>query len=255
MVSSYSKNGFFKKTGFFTSRELQAIEPALLRFHDKWLKNNGRLYENGTINSAYITNRKHLSGQDRMALFQFISQDKLMDIVSKIIGECPAFMNTQLFFNPKNETQKNYWHRDGQYTDMSLETHKQSLTKTKILHLRIPLRDERGVELVPGSHTKWDTDEEFEVRMEQNGRCKSDDLPHGKAIPLKRGDLLVFSANIIHRGLYGGNRFAFDVIVCDPNPELLGFVDSECLPNPSELRSIRRPRLFLATKNALGLSI
>lgn len=74
------------------------------------------------------------------------------------------------------------------------------------MHFRVPLVDERGIELMPRTHFRWDTDLEYATRTAADGRNVFDDLPDSKAIPLNRGDLLVFNANMIHRGLYGGNR-------------------------------------------------
>lgn len=189
-----------------------------------------------------------------MALFRFIAQDKLVNIAKGVIGANPAFMNTQLFFNPHNSNQKNYWHRDIQYTGMSVEEQKGKLTTNNILHFRVPLADEPGIELIPGSHTAWDNADEFDVRMEQNDRKNHEALPNGKTIPLKRGDLLVFSANMIHRGLYGKDRFALDIILCDPDPALLKFVDQSCLPAATELGLLARPAIYFATLEALSFS-
>ena len=38
-----------------------------------------------------------------------------MNVVDSVIPTNPAFMNTQLFFNPINPAQKDFWHRDCQY--------------------------------------------------------------------------------------------------------------------------------------------
>jgi hypothetical protein len=50
-------------------------------------------------------------------------------------------------------------------------------------------------------HKRLDSDVEFNVRQEKKGRVSSDDLSTGKKIKLVAGDLLVFSADMIHRGL------------------------------------------------------
>lgn len=204
------------------------------------------------INSAYITHADTLPACDRQMLFNFIAADKLAGIARHVIPAGPAFMNTQLFFNPKNSAQKNYWHRDIQYTPHTVEQQKRMLRSATVLHFRIPLADEPGIELVPGSHQRWDNPQEFETRMRKNGRIPSDDLPTGKALPLKRGDLLVFSANMIHRGLYGKDRFAFDIIYSDANPELLRFVDPKCLPDANKMAGMDNPEIFLSTRQAIG---
>jgi len=72
--------------------------------------------------------------------------------------------------------------------------------------------EENGLEWVPGSHQRWDTEEELNVRLELCGHRHQECLDSGLEIPLGAGDLLVFSANLIHRGLYGKHRMALDIL-------------------------------------------
>ena len=117
------------------------------------------------------------------------------------------------------------------------------------MHFRIPLVKEPGIELVPATHKRWDSDEELDVRLEKNGRKSFDDLSTGVPIELDAGDLLVFSANIIHRGLYGMNRFALDILFCDPDPGLAKYVHEDCLPSHKILSGIEEPSALLNTIN------
>ncbi len=251
MHEYYQHNGYLLKRDLFTGKELDQIEGILRGFHDKWMKKHREHYEKMAINSAYITHADALSQPDRQTLFSFIARDKLVDIARSIIPAGPAFMNTQLFFDPKNSHQKNYWHRDIQYRPDPVSEQKKMLGSTNVLHFRVPFADERGIELVPGTHLRWDSPQEFETRMKENGRKPSDSLPGGKAVPLKRGDLLVFSASMIHRGLYGGNRFAFDIIFSDADRELLQYVDPKCLPDAEMSEKLSNPDIFNATRQVL----
>ena len=135
-------------------------------------------------------------------------------MVNSVITANPAFMNTQLFFDPFDRQQKDFWHRDCQY-DFDIEEQKEVVLGTQVLHLRVPLFDELGMEVVPGSHKRWDNEEEYNVRQEENGKSSNDDISTGKKIKLAAGDLLFFSADMIHRGLYGLDRLAFDILVFD----------------------------------------
>lgn len=254
MQTDYQQNGYILKRQFFNKSELDAVEPILRQFHSTWLDANREHYNQMAINSAYITHAEALLRQDRQTLFHFIAMDRLVNIARSIITAGPAFMNTQLFFNPKNRTQKNYWHRDIQYRPDSVAAQKQILKSKTVLHFRVPMADEPGIELVPGTHQRWDDAQEFETRMGENGRNPSDSLPSGKALPLKRGDLLVFSASMIHRGLYGGDRFAFDIIYSDADPDVLEFVDPKCLPESEILKALSNPEVFQATRRSSAIS-
>ena len=174
-----------------------------------------------------------------------------MKVVDAVIARNPAFMNTQLFFNPVNPEQKDFWHRDCQY-DHDIDVQKKVIHDTQVLHLRVPLFDELGMEIVPGTHKRWDNEEEYNVRQEEKGRVSSESLSTGKAINLAAGDLLVFSADMIHRGLYGLDRLALDILVFDSAGDFVDYVDDDCLPDVAMLDDIDDPRLF---KNTLELKL
>jgi ectoine hydroxylase-related dioxygenase (phytanoyl-CoA dioxygenase family) len=204
MIADYKQNGFYLVKDRFGNSALSNLEDVILRFHEKWRGDNVSHYRAGAVNSAYLTGTKYLEDEDRMVLFKFITTSMVLDILQEIIPDSPAFMNTQLFFNPFNLEQKNYWHRDIQYNDYSVEYQKKAIKQFNVVHFRIPLRSEPGLEVIPGSHNRWDTDEEYHTRMQKNGRKNSDELKSSCRLQPGVGDLLVFSANMIHRGIYGG---------------------------------------------------
>ena len=169
-----------------------------------------------------------------------------MTIVNELIPKQPCFLNTQLFFDPVNKQQSNYWHRDPQY-HLSVEQQKAALTAGDVIHFRLPLVDEPGLELIPGTHKRWDSAEELKVRLELDGHKNNQPLSQGKAIILFAGDLLVFSANMIHRGLYGMNRLAFDLLFCSPEPSIIEFVNDNCLPAEHDLKNMENSSAFSNT--------
>jgi len=248
MNQDYKENGYLVVRNHFEKDELQELSNVLLEFHEAWKSKNENLYLEKAINSAYLTGTEHLQESKRVSLFQFIGSAKLMNLVSEVMTKQPTFMGTQLFFNPVNESQKNYWHRDPQY-HLTLAEQKEALAGPEVIHFRIPLVKEPGMELIPRTHKRWDTNEELNVRLEKNGRKNFDDLADGVTIELDPGDLLVFSANMIHRGIYGMDRFSLDILFCDPDPTLTKFVRKDCLPNQEALQRIENPLAFLNTFN------
>jgi ectoine hydroxylase-related dioxygenase (phytanoyl-CoA dioxygenase family) len=145
-----------------------------------------------------------------------------------------------------NQVQHNYWHRDPQY-HLSVDEQKAALSGPEVVHVRIPLADEPGIELVPASHKQWDTEEELDVRLGRNEKSVHDPLSSSERVSLNAGDLLVFSANIIHRGIYGMDRLSLDVLFCDPEVELLKFVDEDCLPDAAVIASLENADAFRST--------
>ncbi|MFT6031080.1 MAG: ectoine hydroxylase-related dioxygenase (phytanoyl-CoA dioxygenase family) [Oleiphilaceae bacterium] len=246
LKSNYDDQGYFVLRDYFTASEIFSLKKVILKFHELWKKNHEEFYQQEAFNSSLITGSQHLAYDDRVKLFNFISSKKLMNVVESVIPTGAAFMNTQLFFNPVNPKQKDFWHRDCQY-DHDVEGQKKAIHETQVLHLRVPLFDELGMELVPETHKRWDSDEEYNVRQEEKGRVSSEDLSTGKKIKLDAGDLLVFSADMIHRGLYGLDRLALDILVFDSSADFADYVDDDCLPDASMLNKIDDPRLFTNT--------
>jgi len=242
----YVQQGYFVIRSYFNDVEIASLRDVVLEFHQSWKQDNLAFYQEEAFNSSLITGSKYLASNDRIKLFNFISSTKIMNIIDAVILTAPAFMNTQLFFNPVNRDQKDFWHRDCQY-DHDVEMQQKVIQETQVLHLRVPLFDELGMELVPGTHKRWDNEEEFNVRQEEKGRLSSENLSTGKKIKLAAGDLLVFSADMIHRGLYGLDRLALDILVFDSSSDFVDYVDDDCLPDESMLTKINDPRLFINT--------
>lgn len=252
LCEKYNDQGFFVIRNYFSDLEVACLRRVILRFHERWKKDNAIFYQEEAFNSSVITGTEYLSSEDRLTLFNFISSTKMMDMITSVITAKPAFMNTQLFFNPVSPLQKDFWHRDCQY-DYDIEEQEKVALKTRVVHLRVPLFDELGMELIPGTHKRWDNEQEFNVRQEVNGKMSHESLVGGEEIPLAAGDLLVFAADMIHRGLYGLDRLALDILVFDPDDDYVNYVDyvdDDCLPDRVLLKRIDNPNLY---KNTLAL--
>jgi len=254
LQSNYDENGYFVMRNYLNESEVSSLRKVILKFHELWKQDNATFYQEEAFNSSLITGSQYLGFDDRVKLFNFISSKKMMELVGTVISVDPAFMNTQLFFNPVNPQQKDFWHRDCQY-DHDLDSQKRVIKETQVLHLRVPLFDELGMELVPGTHKRWDNDEEFNVRQEEKGRVSSESLSFSKEIPLAAGDVLVFSADMIHRGLYGLDRLALDILVFDSSADYIDYVDDDCLPESSMFDKIDDPTLYLNTINLKAASL
>jgi ectoine hydroxylase-related dioxygenase (phytanoyl-CoA dioxygenase family) len=242
----YEEEGYFVIRGFFDVAEMSSLREVILKFHQLWKEDNKQFYQEEAFNSSLITGSEYLAFDDRVKLFNLISSKKIMSVINAVISATPAFMNTQLFFNPVNPQQKDFWHRDCQY-DYDVEDQKAVIMGTQVVHLRIPLFDELGMELVPGTHKRWDNEEEYAVRQEVKGRISSESLSTGKQIKLAAGDLLVFSADMIHRGIYGLDRLALDMLVFDSAGDYADYVDDDCLPEKSMMDKLDDPTLFTNT--------
>ncbi|UOO88653.1 phytanoyl-CoA dioxygenase family protein [Vitreoscilla massiliensis] len=233
--SLYQQQGYLHLPGFYKPHQLAPLAAVLLKHHRAWLRQHQAAYQRGLINSHSLSADPALTEQDKMVLFQTIAAPTLLAQITPIFPRAPRFLNTQLFFDPYHRDQHNYWHRDVQYTGLDEAAQRSVMLQQNVLHCRIALRPERGLELIAGSHQRWDSPQEYAVRMGKPPYRPHDDLPGSTRIAMQSGDVLLFSANMLHRGLYGHQRLAFDIIYCDDHPDLLAFRSAAVLPTPAQL--------------------
>src|SRR5262245_50237623 len=60
------------------------------------------------------------------------------------------------------------WHRDSQFRRPDVEAERKVILTTTTVHVRVALEDDDRLEIVPGSHTRWDTPEELHIRKGGN---------------------------------------------------------------------------------------
>jgi hypothetical protein len=239
----YEENGFIIFRDFLSTKELLRLNELVDGVHSQWLASNQTQFElEGLINMHSLTHADYFQDEpdNRRRLFKAIAPVKLVELLDEVF-ECDIhFHNTQLFFNPHNPQQLPYWHRDLQFSPISDETLKEAQAGMLSLHVRIPLVKEVGLELIPGTHKRWDTDLERQVRLELDGRKNSETLPGAQLLDLEPGDLVVFNAQMIHRGHYTDNntRKALDLCVGKPHELLEGSLDTSNLPNAEELSKL-----------------
>lgn len=110
-----------------------------------------------------------------------------------------------------------------------------ALTGPEVLHVRIHLTADPGAEVIPGSHINWDTDKEWQVRLEQNGHKHSESLSNDVPIPLMVGGVLLFFVNMMHRGLYRNNMLALSILYCERVPQLTELIQLKHQPSAQML--------------------
>jgi len=92
------------------------------------------------------------------------------------------------------------WHRDSQFARVEPDRERELIARTCSVHLRVALEDDDRLEIVPASHTRWDTDEELRIR--RGSKRATEMMPHAVRISLKAGDACLFHAWSIHRATY-----------------------------------------------------
>ncbi|TGL44582.1 phytanoyl-CoA dioxygenase family protein [Leptospira perdikensis] len=208
--SQLTSSGYYLFHNLIPLTTINILKDILLRSHEEWLQ---EFRNPKNVNSAYLTSKKFTKDtQNRKTLFAFIESDLLLDICDLVFQDPIYFLNTQIFFNPTDKDKLPYWHRDIQYMGIPEEEQKERIHKDFVWHFRIPLEMDPGIWIVPGSQNRWDSEEERNIRLELEGKKNHDDIPGQILIPHVPGDLLVFSAHLIHKGNYDSERFSFDIL-------------------------------------------
>ncbi|BDA79235.1 hypothetical protein LPTSP3_g21650 [Leptospira kobayashii] len=206
----FEEKGFYLFQNFFSQKELDDLSEILSKANDEWQKVN---FHPSYVNSNYLTSIRYCKDkEDRIRFFRWISREKLFSIAKKMIPTDPYFLNTQIFYNPKDKSKTPYWHRDVQYLGVSEEEQKKIIRKDSVIHFRIPFLDDPGLDFIPGSHSRWDTEEERIVRLELDGHKNNEEIYGSIKVPHTKRDLLVFSAHLLHRGDYSQERFSLDIL-------------------------------------------
>lgn len=137
-------------------------------------------------------------------LFDAVADPLAVQILHDLFREEAVMMQINYYIDPPAETRIGGWHRDCQFfPGMDEEAQKRAVVDEgdppRELHMHIPLVPTQATEVVPGSHNRWDTPEEYHIRKNDS---TSDKMPGRLAIQLQPGDLAFFHVNALHRGMY-----------------------------------------------------
>lgn len=114
--------------------------------------------------------------------------------------DTPHLENTDYYHEQTKHDWDGDWHRDSQFGQPDPELECRRILTTTSVHVRVALVDDDRLEIVPGSHRRWDTPEELQIR--KGARRTSSAMPGATRIAVKAGDACVFHAWSIHRATY-----------------------------------------------------
>lgn len=246
----WEADGFVVVPRLFDAARVRELRAVCDRVLAAWLKESAATFDAAnSTNMAFLTEPRYFDGHPAQLrpLLDAITDEKILGALAEILGGEPLFHNTQYFFNPATETRAGDWHRDQQFDAPDEETERARLHGCVGVHVHVAFVPDDNLEIVPGTHRRWDTPEERRIRKGLDGRAKnSDAMPGARRLALAAGDAAFFSAWGIHRGRYDARtpRRTFDIIYgdhpCDWNtPPPTCFLQPDLLDTLDE-----RPRRF-----------
>jgi hypothetical protein len=133
----------------------------------------------------------------------------LRDLAPPSAGD-PWLKTLQYFHEQTVRDWQGAWHRDSQFGRNDPEVEKAFLRRTTAVRFRVACLPDDRLELVPGTHARWDTEEELAIRKRQAlaglvvpvEPAADVAMPGAERVVLEPGDACVFHAWMIHRGSY-----------------------------------------------------
>lgn len=154
----------------------------------------------------------HAGERERlMFLLETAAKPRILDLVGEIFGDEPEHRCFSLFMNPRENGYDGNWHRDSQFREnYDEEVEKELILNQKVpggMQMQIALVPSDDSEYVPGSHLRWDTEEEYAIRLKDNhADSTSNAMPGAMRVALQPGDAVAFNAFGLHRGRYHADR-------------------------------------------------
>ena len=139
-------------------------------------------------------------------LLDAIADERILSILQCICDRQLLFNGIVYFVNPTETSWRGDWHRDGQAIAPNDKIEQTRIFNSSFVRVHLALVDDNFLEIVPGSHRRWDTSHELATRKGRGKSMNSDDMSGSQRIWLKPGDAVFFDGYSIHRGNYLANR-------------------------------------------------
>ena len=148
---------------------------------------------------------------DRETLLEAAADPALVDTCGRAFSEAVLYRAMNLFMNPLEGGRDGHWHRDSQFLWKEEEEERRAIGEMSpsgtSVQVQIALVPSSDFEVVPGSHIRWDTPDEYAIRRKDGGRDRcSNAMPGAIRVALEKGDALGFNPVILHRGRYHSDR-------------------------------------------------
>jgi len=200
-VVSFRKFGFVVLPGFLGSAEQEVLrrscDAALAR-----VRRDNRETAHSTPRISLLT---ETSGDDReellAAIVQFASSTRVCALLRAVTSETPLGLEEVHYYHEQLKRDwDGDWHRDSQFGRPEPERERARFETSLAVHVRVAFEDDDRLEIVPGSHARWDTPEELRIRKGPDRATAL--MPNATRIQLRAGDGCLFHAWSIHRATY-----------------------------------------------------
>lgn len=214
LKAQWQEQGYVVVRGLFDaerSAHLRAIAESVI---GQWrIKNPENGKPGGDANATVMRHLNHPGyfcaeqAEERREMLRAIAAPQVLEVGRAILGEEVLFRCTSLFMNPQERSADGNWHRDSQFHCPLEEDEKRMIADAgqggTSIQLQVALVPSDDVEVVPGSHLRWDTPAEYAIRRADEGLDnRSNAMPGALRVALEAGDAVAFNPCGLHRGRY-----------------------------------------------------
>jgi hypothetical protein len=213
-LQRWRTNGYFIERGFASAAEIDTLRAACDGVLARKRRTSQSLGHTTTHIDGLLDPMEFSEEPQRLQqLVEFFGSARLCtllrDLAPPSAGE-PWLKTLQYFHEQTQRDWQGAWHRDSQFGRADAEVEKAFLRSSTAVRFRLACLHDAQLEVVPGTHARWDTDEELAIRKRQalSGLVVPVDpgadiaMPGAERVELGPGDACVFHAWMIHRGSY-----------------------------------------------------
>jgi hypothetical protein len=213
LTSQWMEQGYVVVRGIYTAERAALLQDISERILAQWRTQNPENGEPGGDRNAaamrHLNHAGYFAGGEPgfVEIMDAIAAPSVLEVCRSILGEEPLFRCTSLFMNPLDTSNDGSWHRDSQFHHPDEEEEKKAIADGgeggHAVQLQVALVASADVEVVPASHKRWDTPEEYAIRRADGGKnSRANNMLGAVRVALEPGDAVAFNPWGLHRGRY-----------------------------------------------------
>ena len=186
----YREQGYLVVKRHVPYESLAAAREAALRVAQKCAEGNFPYCRaDKRLSDRFIEKIDHIFHPEifEKAIFDAVIESKILDYAKEAIGDDDVFVSFYRLHVTRGYSAWSNWHRDGEPDDRDFT-----------IKATLPLFNECGFHVVPGSHRRGDTS-----LAGTDSRIRGH-LPGEACVPVEAGDILLFHPSIAHRAACAG---------------------------------------------------
>ena len=207
----WDEHGYILVRGLFDGNQVADLRRVCDVVLSRFLEHNPQTDEPGNPDGRVMRHLNHTAyfaddPEGFHTLMSAVADPRIREVVAAILGEPPLFRCTSYWYNPIRVGRDGNWHRDCQFTYPDEADQRRlmaEVTPQQSVQLMLALAPTEDNEYIPGSHLRWDTDEEYAIRWANDrSNSESDHMPGAVRLPQEPGAIMAFHPYGLHRGRY-----------------------------------------------------